>query len=283
MYPTNLRTTIEACFNRLGIVTESYGGSAWTFTIANGNPLPVYAHIDEQWLCLDIPLNSKVSYRAAWSCLRAQPTLRGAVKFSFDAWHRRPHLQAEIPLIDDVAPDGPLHETLAGLHDALSKKENVSGPAETPEDSSRATKLLSAICSEAGWTCSRESGGSLSVEISARQGLHLAHLTPKSGGARVTAELLRTDEFEGLARFGLSILLLSAAREARWVRPYVEQQNTGAIAGFEVCFPALPGPTELSHAFHALSAAIKLCGEETMAIRDDSIARQFLLQRGQIQ
>ena len=291
MYPTNLKGSIEACFNKHAFVTESFGGTAWTFNFPNGPAITAYAYIDDLWLCVDIPLDWKVTYQSALSCLRSNAVLRGAAKFSVDARQRRLHLQAEIPLIEDMAPDSPLQSTLAGLRDAVSKKAGATPEISSAErkrdsaqplreDSAGKTELLAAACTEAGWTFSRKSSGALAVEIPGR---HATHVALQGAGARVTTLLVPTDQFKGFARFGLSILLLSAAREARWVRPYFERQKTGETAGFEVCFPSLPCATELDHAFGALSTAIRLCGEEAMVIRDDSIAKQFLLQRGHVQ
>jgi hypothetical protein len=299
MYPMNLKSSIEACFNKHAFVTESFGGTAWTFNFPNGPAITGYAYIDDLWLGVDIPLDWKVTYHSALSCLRSNAVLRGAAKFSFDARRRRLHLQAEIPLIDDISPDGPLQSTLAGLRDAVSKKAGATPeflPAERKrdsaqpvreerkrdsaeplrEDSAAKTELLAAACTEAGWTSCRKSSGALAVEIPGRHAAHAAHVALQGAGARIKAPLVPTEEFKGFARFGLSILLLSAAREARWARPYFERQKTGETAGFEVCFQSLPCATELDHAFGALSTAIRLCGEEAMVIRDDSIARQFV-------
>ena len=285
MYSANVITNIEACFNKLGIVTESYGRSAWTLALPQVPRIPVYAFIDEMWLCLDIPLDRPITESSIGSCLMSQSVLPGAAKFSLDPQQRRLHLQAEIPLWEDAPLRAGLQETLNALGTAASAG-SVEPPAESaiadprseiPED---VMEQIVAACDEAGWVYSARGKSLLSVELTVRRKPYVARITVDGSGVRVGAEFLRLDAVEAHERFALSALLLSAAREIRWARPYADAPENGGSVGFEVRFPSVPGPGEVSHALGAISTALSLCAEEAMALRDKSIATQFLLVRG---
>ena len=59
-----------------------------------------------------------------------------------------------------------------------------------------------------------------------------------------------------------------------------EAAITAAKSGAVAIVPGKPEASELSHALRALSSAVQWCGEEAMAMADEAIARQFLVQRG---
>jgi len=280
MCPANWRAVIETCFDRLGISADSYGGTAWTFKLPP-TVYPVYAYLNEEWLCLDIPLDSTVTYHSAWTSLQGNATIRGAGKFALEVRPRRLHLQAEIPLIEEPTPDLLLQQTLTGFNDALSG--TGPGTRKPLREGSDAVERLTGIFAEGGWSYSRKLANGLSLEIPVRQVPQLAHITLNENVCRLHTQLVRADVFDDAARFGLAILFLSASREIRWVRPYVDTQNSCETAGFEVCFMALPCAGELSHAFSALSTALQLCGAEALVMQDSSIAKQFLLHRAPIQ
>jgi hypothetical protein len=286
---SQIRASLDEC---AGSVKQT-GRGRWDFALVNGKSLPVTARLSDDWLLFDAPVRDRLEGDDLWRLLRLNGTLGSLCKFVLMPDRHSVHLRADVPLArhegdpgdfdDDLNPTGAVSLTelcsdlKAGFHSF--KEEQISVPAVSQVDSAACEHLSEELrqrCADAGWPFIERSPGTLMVELNARGGFYQAIVQRRGMGAHLSVELSSFDDLSGAGRQALSTLLLSGGGQVKLASPAVDEQPDRIAVRFRVVFSALPAVGELTHALSALSIASEICGRETRAIQDDSIARHYL-------
>ncbi|MEK6289230.1 MAG: hypothetical protein AABO57_26255 [Acidobacteriota bacterium] len=294
-YPANRRDgRVLESLKKCAASAEQSGGGRWSFALGNGKSFAVTARAVDEWLLLDLPLTDRIARGEMWDLLRMNATLEGPSKFVLMPDNRSVHLRADIPLFEeeygetecegetDDDPARRVETACAGLKAALrsfrgeatNKRVVKSGQSEGV-DESRAQELQR-LCGEAGWPFIERAAGKLAIDLDARGGFYQALVEQRSSGAHVSVEVAVCDALAATSRQAISTLLLKTGGVVRMARPSVDEQESRVAARFEVAFVAPPTAIELAHALSSLSVACSLCGRETQALRDETIANDYL-------
>jgi hypothetical protein len=285
---SQIAASLEKC---AGSVRQTNRGR-WDFALVNGKSLPMTARLYDEWLLLDAPVSDRLGRQDLWRLLRLNGTLGGLCKFVLMPNRGSVHLRADVPLPDheNVICDSEdleatmsirLSEVCSDLKSAFcSLRGEQTGIRTIPQVDSavceRQGKELRQRLAEAGWPFIERSAGTLMVELDAQGGFYQAIAQQRGMGAYLSVELSSFDGLAGIGRQALSTLLLSAGGQAKLARPAIDEQTNRITARFEVTFTSIPAVNELTHALSALSVASEICGRETRAIQDETIATHYL-------
>jgi len=268
------------------------GGGRWDLLLVNGKELPVTAHVSNEWLLFDAPVSDRVAREDLWRLLCLNATLSGFSKFVVTR-HHSVHLRADMPLSKgdtmnsndalDADAAASLSETCSSLKEAYGAFRAEPQPvhlSSLPDSDNRIehrAEELRRICVEIGWPFVERAAGRMMVELEVRDSFHQALVEQRSAGTYLSVEISRFDDLKPISRQALSALLLTTGAQVRLARPSVIGKTSG---GFEVMFATSPTEGEFMHALSALSIACAACGKEALALRDETIARQYLAYTG---
>jgi hypothetical protein len=271
-------------------LVESAGRGEWNFILNNGSMLLVTARSDGDWLHLDAPLGEATAAAAgggdAWRLLKLNQGLGGLSKLALTRGPQGLRARAEIPLDEDVDLQRRLREACAGLKAAAGRLHGEGKVAAAKASSLSGAQggeasELRGLCAESGWKFTERAAGKMAVDLETRSGFYQAIVEERGGGA-VSAAV----EFAAGATFGeeskraIGALLLRASGVVRMARAVVKEEGEGAGAGFEALFQTRPSAAELCHALSALAVACGLCGQATLAMRDEFVAGNYLAAQG---
>ncbi|MEK6324276.1 MAG: hypothetical protein AABN33_21770 [Acidobacteriota bacterium] len=309
-YPANRHDSrIFESLKKCAPSAEMIGGGRWSFALANGKSFAVTARTVDEWFVLDAPLTDRIARGEMWDLLLMNASLEGLSKFVLMPDNRSVHLRADIPLLDEEYcesdSEGEINDDLtlrvleacAGLKAAFRMFRGETSnehalplgappapaaiPRESPSvqsegaDKSRVQELQR-LCGDAGWPFIERSAGKLVVDLEARGGFYQALVEQRSAGADVSVEVALFDDLAPTSRQALSALLLKTGALVRLARPSIEKKENQIAARFVVGFATMPAAAELAHALCSLSVACSMCGREARAIKDETIARDYL-------
>jgi hypothetical protein len=231
----------------------------------------IVAREDDGWLALCAPIRSAA---APLALLEWNAALPGRVKFALSEMGE-PELRAEIPLDADAGPL--VAEAVRGFDAGLAL---LRGEAVTPSPAEPMSPCepdaLDRLCAEAGWPCSRRADGACAVELECPGAFLQATVAAGNAGIHVSAALASCEAAAPDAQRALAIFLLESGAALRFARPVCASGAGKTTARFEVVFSPAPTAAQLAHALASLSLAAQFCLEESRALQDPAVAREFL-------
>lgn len=271
-------------------LVQRTGERCWDIGLADGAVLLGTVRMGQHWLLCDVPLNERGDRVSAWRMVEWNARLEGATKYALTATDPSLHLRAELVLDDEVDLATRLRETCTGFASALRIFHDQPGAeaaakshlAASPEKAGRnGTADLPCLVSETGWAFTARTAGKLAVDLEARHGFYQALLEERADGSvQIATELARWDKPSSMARRALGTLLLMACGLVRLTRAAIEEHDGQAVARFEVVLATPPVAAELDRVFGALSIACREFGPAAAALKDETLARQYLTIRG---
>lgn len=287
------------------------GRGRWKVSLSNGARLQVDAALDEEWCDLNaaIPGMTKQSGTARkdlWGLLSRNREMPPGVRVVLPPGERNPRLDAEIAIDGDDVPEAALTRRLQGLKTAAGilrrkprpegveksgRPENAgaveksgrseyaasAGNAEGPDEA--AMTRLADLLADAGWEPTASVPNRIAVKLDAPGKACYAHATLADwGGARFAIDFDDIDgrqEQSDATRAAAAMLVLRVAAAVRLARPF---RTTGEnpVVGFEVVGSTAPTATWCENALCSLSMACRLCAAEARAVRNQSVAMEYL-------
>jgi hypothetical protein len=280
-------SAIGELLEKCASLVERIGQGEWNFILNNGSMLLASARAREHWLHLDAPLKTGAAQSYdAWQLLQLNQGLGGLSKLALLPGQPVLRVRAEIPLDEDVDLQTRLREACAGMKAASGRlhgeeKEEQTRAYSLTSDESDAIKgsELRQRCEESGWKFTERTARKLAVDLEVGSGFYQAIVEEQAGGSvSVAVELASDAAFSESSKRAIGTLLLRASAEVRLARAVVKEGDKGA--SFEVLFQTTPCAAELSHALAALAVACGLCGQETVMMQDEFVARNYLAGQG---
>lgn len=261
--------------------------NGWELSLANGAKFIAQAKMAGNWLEVTAPLAAvEPASLRAWPLLRLNASFDTLSRIAVAPLASTPHIRAELCL--DAQPHdevsfGPrvdaLLESVAHgrhLYDEWSLHGQYSPQKVADADRAPSPDLLR-LCSEIGWACTERAGGPLTVPVG--EGPSAFEATAEvvdSGYVCFTARLLDASGLSHASRRAIGILLLGVSAAVRSVKGVAWGDGKSEYAGVaSVCGQAASG-VALDRSLGALTVACGMVGREVLALRDKSLAREYL-------
>ncbi|MGE3840277.1 MAG: hypothetical protein AB7I50_01695 [Vicinamibacterales bacterium] len=181
-------------------------------------------------------------------------------------------LHADWPLADDCDVVRRLHEhrdaflSALGLHGAAMPARHGESPS--PAD-------LVSLCRESGWAVATRADGVRVSAVTRRGAADVLVGSLPDGSVRVALECGRAPTLPDIVIGVLAPVLLAAAAQIRFVRPYADVVDDGVTAGFVVQLGAAPTAFEVSAALAAAATAFETCGPEVSALMTTDLGARW--------
>lgn len=273
-------------------------GGAWAFSLSGDLPLEGSARWEDEWLLLHAapappPGGGEGPPRPSpgfWQALLLNGGLEGRAKLAYAPRRGALHLAAELPCIEGIDMAERLEAAFRGFRAAArsltaAAPEPIAPPRLSPPANPPGNPplCLPALCGEAGWPYLEREDGRLFVELEAgaSSGFHQA-VIEMTGERRAEAwvEVACLDGASPASREASGLLLLTASRALRLARPVVAGSEGRESARFQVMLPADTTAEELTLALGACTLACRLCAEELRALKEETIALEYLRRLG---
>ncbi len=277
--------------NALGAITPDlvcFACNDWRLFASNGAKIGVRARLVDDWLGLTASTAdpSPIAPAVAWPMLQFNAGIYGPTRLALSPGACATQLRADLFIEDDadlthleVRVGRAFADLQSRFHD-FHKTED-SGERECPPPPAfapappDATRLVH-LCTDAGWPCAERVSGHVTVAIDAGSAQYQARIeSARNGGLRAVVDLIDSSAYTPASRAATGLLLLAASAVVRSVKGVVVANDDTRNAGVAAEIEALSG-TAVDRALSALTVACRLVGREAQALRDESLARQYL-------
>ena len=278
--------------NVLGAISPdlvSVARNDWRFVLSNGVKIGVRARIVDAWFELTAsPAGlSPVTPARTWPMLEFNAGIDGPTRLALTPGACAAHLRADLFVEDDADLEVRVCSVLADLQSRFHGFHETDHPGElecppvpavvpAPPDATRLVHL----CTEAAWPCSERASGHIAVTIDTGSALYQARIegTP-NGGLRAVVDLVDASAYTLTSYAATGLLLLHTSAVVRLVKGVVATNDGTCNAGVAAEIENPLSGAAVDRAFSALTVACRLAGREAQALRDDSLARQYLAYR----
>ncbi len=259
---------------RLEDVLESAGArrlasGRWRIVVGEH---PVSVRLEPGWLVLEERMEEP-DLPTLWKVLEVQGRTGGRIAFALEGVSHRLLRRAEHSLEEPS-------ETAVWLSDRLaswpgSEAEALDQIVSEERDAAHLERI-EGLCREAGWLVDRIDTERIVRWRSASAAHGEASLRAAGNDLVVCCELARLDSISVEARAAISVFLTSAAQTLRGVTTAILGESENAVAGLTAWLPRMASRAAIDTALSACAFARDRCRAEVEALREDSIARQFL-------
>ncbi len=278
--------TILAALTESGLLAKPAGYGRWRSPLTESAADQLDARWEEDWLLLDAPLypdrtGKQPTAETLWRMLECNAHLPGSGKLALPPGSHAPHFRSEVPLDCGIDLTRRMRQFHAGLRKARLPHLTVeTRPLPYLTVGTRPDVDWSALCREAGWSCTQRANGRLAIALDVPDSFSQAFLEAGADYPSLSVELATDVPPAPCCRHALAVLLLSLGAIIRMVRPATADREGTTALFWEAPLSESPSPTELANALSALSLACRLSEREVKVLQKDVIAEEYLSARG---
>jgi hypothetical protein len=286
--PEDYQHTIGRAFaGRAQHVTAVAHG--WELGLVNSAKFIAQAKMAGNWLEVTSPLadESERTPSRVWSLLQLNASFQTLSRIALAPGASTAHLRAELcldsyPRCDEISlgprVDALLESFAHGRHlyDEWSLRGQYSPLKMADTDRTPSPDLLR-LCSEIGWASTERAGGLWSVTIGEGSSVCEAAVEVVDAGCVCfAARLLDASGLSESSRCAIGILLLGVSAVVRSVKGVAWGDGKSDYAGVaSVCGEVTSG-IAIDRSLSSLTVACGMVGREVLALRDESLAREYL-------
>jgi hypothetical protein len=253
----------------------------WDFTLSNGANMAVRARLADEWLEMTTTLGQpmKTVGCGMYSLLELNADLAGLARTAIDLRARDQQLRAEICLADEGDFDRRVAVLCEDLRLAFHRSrdgaqlrllEPLEGQVSTPE-------RFRSLCIEAGWPTVKKTSCELALELDPGFGVYQAHLqTSADNKLRLVVPLLDVSEYSTASREATGLLLLATSAMVRSVKGVVVSGEGANMLGVAAASESPRSGVAMNRLLSALTGVCSLVGREVLALRDETLAHEYL-------
>jgi hypothetical protein len=272
----------------------------WLLTLLEAPPLEVSARVHGDWFLLEAPVPSSLNGAlpgearpdSFWEALRRNRDLPGGWKFAWATGRRGFYLSAAVSRIEGIDVSRRLREAAGSFAAAMGRRfepertgrgEGRGGLRAGSAPLPRPPLDLPRLCREAGWPCVEKADGPVLLELEiddATPFQQAAIESTKEGGLAIRVETASFGELRPACGEALGLFFLTTCGAIPLLRPVAGRREEREVVDLQVLLPSGTTPAELALALEACSLGYQLSSLEARALEDESLAREYLAQRG---